>query len=330
MPQRPSRLQKWMSKYHIGDALMFLLFVAIAVVFWVLQNLKTEYELPVDVPLTLVGVPEDVTITGELPSSVRATVHGPGTSLIRFYGGELNPIQVDFARYDRELEAGNVRIPATDIRAAIDSQIGEGANIVALDCDTLEVYYNRGVSRRLPVRLTGTITPAAHGYLQSVRLQPDTIEVVAPREMLDTMQCVYTRPVQLNEVSESHTVEAGFAMRKGVVYRPSTVSVRVNIDYYTDRRIDVPITIEGLPQGKSLYVSPSTVTVSYRIGAQLDRLTAADFPLVITYDDVRDRTDGICPLQLKVLPPNVSDVQIQPSEVEFLIKTEGRREGGRR
>lgn len=328
--KRERRFKQWMSKYRIGDIFVFLFFLFLSLVFWLMQNLKEDYDLEVRADLSLTGVPDDVIITTNLPPTVRATIHGQGTALYRFINGNLDPIELDFAHYDKGLEVGRVRVPLSDIRAAIDYQLSEGSRIVTLDCDTLEFFYNRGVSRRLPVRLSGSVTTTGHTYLQGIRLQPDSVDVFAPREVLDTMHYAYTQPLRQSNLEESRTYDASFVEHKGVSYGPNKIQVTADVDYITEKTIEVPVRSVGFPAGFTLSTFPQQVSVTFRVGAaQYDNVTADNLKIHLSYTELQGEGQKTARLHVDSLPPTVSDVVITPAEVEFLIKQTSSQEGGR-
>lgn len=319
--------RKW-SGYQNNDILVFFFFFLMSGLFWVLQNLNDEYEMDVEVPIVLQGVPDGVVITTDLPSTLTAKISDKGTSLVSFYSKRLPPVELDFARYDKGFESGRAQVPLNDVRQAIERILSSTTRITTIETDTLEFYYNRGSSRYLPVGLCGRVSAKSHNYIRSLRVQPDSVLVYAPQEVLDTMRRAYTQALNVTELDKTTELKAGFPNIKGVKYEPSEVMVLANVDYYTEKSVEVPVVGLNFPADKSLRTFPSKVKVIFSIGsAYYNQVSSQDFALVITYEDLLNNDRPKYQLNLKSLPQFVSNVRIQPSEVDYLIE-QTMKEGG--
>ena len=141
------------------EVFVFLFFFVVSSGFWLLQTLNETFEMEISVPLALKNVPENVHITTDLPPQVHITMRDRGTTLLRFFRYTVqNAIEVDFEKYDAGLTNGRVQVPLTDVQRMIQSQLGVSSHINAIRPDTLEYYYNRGVARKLPIKICGNIT----------------------------------------------------------------------------------------------------------------------------------------------------------------------------
>lgn len=272
-------------------------------------------------PLTLTDVPEDVLITTPLPPHVMATISGRGTALLLYQTDNIPPVKIDFTLYDKGTASGHSRVPMTDVRMLLEKQLTSGARLGEVIADTLEFYYNRGVSKRLPVRNRGHISTSAHNYIRSMRFKPDTVEVFAPRDVLDTMQYAYTQQYSFSEVNRSDTYKVEFMSQKGVYYKPDHVQLLLDVDFYTEKSIRVPVREVNFPAGLALRTFPSDVLVTFRIGAsKYNSVTPQDFLILITYEELIKNDDQKIRLRLKTIPEGISNIRIHPQEVDYLIE----------
>ena len=60
------------------EFLIFLFFLAVSAGFWCMITLNETYEKEVNVPLQMIGVPDNVVITDPLPDTVRAVLKDKG------------------------------------------------------------------------------------------------------------------------------------------------------------------------------------------------------------------------------------------------------------
>ena len=301
---------------------VFLFFFVVSSGFWLLQTLDETFETEISVPLELKNVPEKVHITTKLPSQIHVTIRDRGTTLLRFVRYSVqNTIEVDFEKYDAGLTTARVQIPIVDIQRLIQSQLGVSSHIITIRPDTLEYYYNRGVARQLPVMVCGSISASPQNYIQSINLSEDSIMVYAPISVLDTMQYAYTQVVNLSGLKENLTQNVQFCRMKGVEYVPNQVEVTALVGYYAEKTVEVPIVGVNFPGDKELRTFPSKAKVTFRVeSGRYQRVTAENFVLAVTYEELLQNISDKYRLHLKSLPEGVTNARISPLEVDYLIE----------
>jgi len=311
------------------EFLVFLFFLFVSALFWVLQAMNDTIDVEVTVPLQLRNVPKNVMLTTELPSEVKVTVRDRGSSLLHYFRHrELAPVSLDFSRYDNGSVSARVQVSSSDVQKAIQNQLGGGSKVQSIRPDTLEFYYNRGLHRRLPVRITGTITASPQNYLLGVQSEPDSVDVYAPSSILDTLQAAYTQVVDLLDMTNTVTQEISFNSKPGIKYIPSSVKFTVDVDYFTEKTVEVPIIGLNFPGDKQLRTFPSKAKITFRVGsASFKNVTGDSFVLAITYEELLQHAAEKYRLHLKSIPDGVSNVRIVPSEVDYLIEQGEEEEG---
>ena len=304
------------------DFFVFLFFFVVSSAFWLLQTLNETFETEVSVPLKLKNVPENVHITTGLPSQVNITIRERGTTLLHFFRYSVqNTIEVDFDKYDAGLTNARVQVPTTDVQRLIQKQLGVTSHIISMRPDTLEYYYNRGVGRLLPVKVCGNISASPQNYIQSISLSEDSVMVYAPNAVLDTMQYAYTQAVSLSGMKENAVHNISFRRMKGVEYIPDMVQMTARVGYYAEKTVEVPIIGLNFPADKELRTFPSKAKVTFRVeSGRYQRITAENFVLAITYEELLQNPTDKYRLHLKSLPEGVTNARISPREVDYLIE----------
>jgi len=311
------------------DFFVFLFFFVVSFGFWLLQTLNETFETEISVPLKLKNVPDNVHITMGLPSQVNVTVRERGTTLLHFFRYSVqNVLEVDFDKYDAGLTNARVQVPTTDVQRMIQKQLGVSSHIISMRPDTLEYYYNRGVARRLPVKICGSITASPQNYIQTITLSEDSVMVYAPNAVLDTMQYAYTQIINLSGMKENTIHDVTFRRMKGVEYEPNMVQMTVYVGYYAEKTVEVPIIGLNFPGDKELRTFPSKAKVTFRVeSGQYQRITAENFVLAITYEELLQNPTDKYRLHLKSLPEGVTNARISPREVDYLIELSEMEEG---
>ncbi len=304
------------------EFLIFLLFLVVAAAFWLLRTLNENYEAEIVVPMKLVNVPEGVVITEDLPSALHLKVKDRGTVLVGyFYGNELPEVQVDYTRYSTESITGSVQVPQADVQKLLTAGLMASTQMEQVRPDAYEFHYNKGVRKRLPVRLAGRLKTAPQYYLLETTFTPDSVWVYAPLTQLDTMQAVYTQPFDAENLNEDVTRTLSLTHSRGMKVIPAETELKLKVDVYTEKTVEVPVLAMDFPPTHDLRTFPGKVNVTFRVGAvNFKDIEADDFLLAVTYEELMENRHPKLQLKLKVLPEGVSHVRIHPSEVDYLIE----------
>lgn len=304
------------------EFLIFLFFFALSAVFWLLQTLNETFETEVVVPLKLNNVPSNLIITSDLPDELHVTVQDKGSILMKYlYGQPLTPVTVDYKNYDFGGMAGRVQVQEAEVRRAIAAQLFSSTRIQNIKPDTLEFFYNRGLKKKVPVLISGVIEPAQQYYLRHVVAKPDSVVVFAPSSILDTLQAAYTQNFYQAGLVESKNLQIPVRPIRGAKFIPEVLDVQIDVDVYTEKTVEVPIVGVNFPADKDLRTFPSKVKVTFKVGSKSYKsITAEDFVLVISYEELINNESSKIPLHLKSIPEGVSSVRIHPSEVDYLLE----------
>ena len=305
------------------ETAVFLFFVLLSALFWLIQTLNGSFDLMMSYPLQLVGVPENVVITTGLPADIEVTVHDKGTSLLKYVlDSKPKPLTIIFTDHDDGSTFGHVVMTHSELLAQVSASMMASTSIVELKPDTIEYYYSRGVSRKVAVKPRGNITTDQLYYLADVACQPDTVTVWGPQEMLDTLTSIATAQLDLKALTESTSETVRLMAPKGLKVEPEMVTLTADVDMFTEKSVSVPIVGTNFPAGHTLRTFPSVVTVRFRVGAKdYKSITASNFVITATYEELMALPHNAkWKLELRSLPPGISQVRIQPEEVDFLIE----------
>ena len=316
------RIKNALLGHRNKEFLIFLFFFLVSTAFWLLQSLNETFDVEIKVPLKLEHVPEDVVVTSDLPSELTVKVRDKGTVLVRYiYGADVSPVAVDYRDYDKGMVSGGVVVERSYVQKKIQSRLVASTNIVSIRPDTLEFFFNRGARKKVPVELAGTIETSPEYYLKRVDFEPDSVEVLAPLAILDTISQAFIVPVHLSDLASNAKIQRTLHRVRGAKFIPEQVDMMVQVDLYTEKTVEVPIIGVNFPGSKDLRTFPSKVDVTFRIGmSRFKDITADDFVLAVTYEELMENDSSKLKLHLRSVPPGVSNVRIEPSEVDYLIE----------
>ena len=127
---------------------LFLLFLAVSYVFWLLLTLNHEVQEDVEVPISIVNVPDSVTFISDVPSAVKVSVRDKGSVLIRHQMGGVKVMKLDWNDYastNSKFMMGKV-----DLGARLRDYFGPSSQIVTVVPDSIRINYTTDPGRRVP------------------------------------------------------------------------------------------------------------------------------------------------------------------------------------
>jgi hypothetical protein len=298
----------------------FLFFLILSAIFWLILTLNEGYEKELKIPVRIVNVPKNVMLTSPSVDTVRATVRDQGWVLLNYMFGEYNNnVKIDFRNYDKTFGKGVV--PNADLKRLIEQSLESSSKVTAVKPEKLEYFYNNGEHKRVPVHWNGRVIPEQLFFISHVDYKPDTVDVYASREKLDSIRIVYTEPLNYVGFRDTLLVDCKLAHAADVKVVPERIQVVFHTDLLTEESIDVPIKCINLPAGKTLRTFPAKVRVNFVAGvSQIRELTADEFIVVADYLEIEQKASEKCNIYLKEVPHGISRATLNTKQVDYLIE----------
>ena len=310
------------SKFN-RELLIFLFFLFLSGVFWLSLTLNETYEQEFAIPVTITDVPKNAVLTSDEVDTVRMTIRDKGIVLAAYhYGDYLRNIQFSFRNYTRNNGTG--LIAAQDIQKTIYQHMLSSSKIVSMKPEKLEFYYNYGTKKQMPVRWNGRVIPEELYFISRVEHSPDSITVYASDEKLDSINMVYTEPLNYANFRDTLIVNCHLSKLRGVKMVPDHIQVSFFTDVLTEERIEgIPIEGINMPEGKVLRTFPAKVSVTFVTGVSDYRnLRPENFTVVADYQEIKQNPSEKCRIYLKDVPAGISRAKLETTMVDYLIETE--------
>ena len=260
-------------------------------------------------------------LTSDETDTIRMTIRDKGITLATYlYGDKLKNVKVNFSTYAHNNGTGTVS--AAELQKLTYRHLANGSRITSVKPEKLEFYFNYGAKKRVPVRWSGRVIPEELYFISRVQYWPDSVDVYASTEKLDSINIIYTEQLNYVNFRDTLMVDAHLARDKGVKAVPEKIKVGFFTDVLTDESIE-GVAIQGinLPPGKALRTFPSRVTVHFVTGVNLYRnLKPEDFTVVADYQELKANPSEKCHISLKKSPPGISRVHLSIDEVDYLIE----------
>ncbi len=303
------------------EFLIFLFFLALSGIFWLIMTMNQTYEKELKIPVHIVNMPKNVVLTSDETDTIKATVRDKGWMLLMYmYGNALYPVSVNFNTYSKNNGYGAVS--ASELQRMLYMQMSASSKITGIKPDKVEFFYNYGSSKRVPIRWRGNVVPEELYFISHVDYLPDSINVYASKEKLDSITYINTEYLNLSNLRDSLAVNCRLQKIRGVKLVPERIKVIFYTDVLTEESMnDIPIVGINMPEGKVLRTFPAKVSVRFVTGvSQFRNLRPQDFTVVVDYNEIARNPSDKCKLYLKAVPQGITRATLETDLVDYLIE----------
>jgi len=302
------------------NALTFFVFLLISTLAWFLNALDKEQNATFQLPVSFVGVPNNILITDSLPAFLTLNIRDSGRQIFKYQRTDSQPMTIDLSRtfYDK----GEFTITAEQLRGQIMRYMQPTTMIERIRPDTISVNYEKLSTAKVPVVADFEIETASQHMLSSEPIvEPSEITVFAPKNILDTLQFIKTQKITFIDLKSSINVKAMLKPENSVRFATDNVTLHVAVEMFTEKTLQIPITIINCPANILVKTFPSVVDATFNVGADsYNKVKISDIQVSFDYRNIHSDDSGKIALQAQALAPYISNIQIKPANVEFVIE----------
>lgn len=281
--------------------LVFVISFILAFCLWFIVNLSRDFNITINLPLEIGNLPEEMALVGDPPDFASVGVTGEGWKLISLYN---NPPRIIIDAEEAEV----------NLFERVQQQISVVSEVSITNVEPLafQLDLEEKIYREVPVVAQVDInTQERFGIIGSPELEPDHVTISGAASLVNEIQEVSTRSVELADVNESRELELEVESPiPGISVEPERITYKFEITEFTEGEVRIPIRIRNLPPGSAVTYNPSTVTVIY--GIPIDQYSEVQntrpFIAYVDYNTIEEDTTGL------VIP------QIEKTEDDFDIR----------
>ncbi len=304
------------------EFLIFLFFLAVSAGFWCMLTLNETYEREVNVPLQMIGIPDNVVVTDPLPDTVKAVLRDKGYVLMSYiYGDAIRPVVINFSSCAKKSDKGTLS-QAEFIKQLYGKLFGS-TKIVSVKAEKWDFYYNYGLAKMVPVVIDGEVKAYDDYYIARTEISPEHVKIYSSKEKLDSIEEVFTEI--LNVVGFKDTVSRTVSIKKiaGVKTEPGKVRVKFYADKMLETELMVPVKAVNMPEHYIFRPFPARVPVRVVVGkSQFQSLNPDNFVVEVDYKELPVNPNEKCTLVLRTVPNYVISASLNVKQVEYLIEKE--------
>ncbi len=263
-----------------------LLALLLAVLIHVVVQRDSVREAVVDLPISIINVPNGQVLAGPVPEIAKARVRGRWGGIRELLSDRSARIVVDAG-----LHRSGGRF-VFEQRAVAQQLATAHVEVLAVDPAWIDLHFEPLEHRSVPVEpmLAGEPAPGFRVTAASVHVDPAKVDVSGPASQVRKLLTVQT--VSLDLAGTDHDVRTTVHLQvpPGRVVRiaPEEVTVDVRLDEQTVTRTlpPQPIVVRGCPEGSRCTVDPAEVELRIEGPARAASAFAAHPPDNIVYADL--------------------------------------------
>lgn len=284
----------------------------ISLALWFIVNLNRDFNVNIEVPIQLADLPEDITVSTDIPESVQVNVTGEGWNIISVYS---NPPTLLINAQSRSVNVSD------QIRNQMNAF--SDLNIIQVQPSLIAIETERKASRRVPVENRVEVTfRERFGVLNGPSVVPDSIQVSGAESRLDTIDSWPTVQVRINDVFTDMMRQVPLQdPPNGLTIIPEAVTLTADVTEFTEAEIQIPIRTRNLPSGSAVTYNPSSITVQIDvpIGQYSQIREQRPFRAFVEYAVIESDTTGRVVPQVEVTDPDytVRVRDFRPSTVSY-------------
>lgn len=298
---------------------VYLMFLAISIVFWFMQAIKEMSEVTLTYQLVIENLPRNLVYTSEMPSEVNVSYSSKGWNAFyyKFMKNKDQALVINFK--DIAQNAGKLSIDANTLRRAAMKVKPMGMTFKSTTPNRISVFYSNGQHKRVPVIFNGHVTTTDGRFQCGTILTPDSVDLYAPEHLYGSITSIKTENMTFEELQDTLTTKLALLVPHGAKVIPDSIEACICVDIFTDKTIQVPVYSENVPTNKIMRTFPQKVEVTFLVSSTLyDDITPQDFLIAIDYKEAQPGTSR-CKLHLRQTPENIRHLRM-PESVEYIIE----------
>ena len=317
-----AKVKAFFQSYLWKKTLTFLFFLSLAFGFWMLQSLQRPFEIGIDVPIHYINIPKEIVLDNNAPTEIKVTIRDKGTTLLKYTVGKKKHegIEIDLEKIN--LKKSTYTIFAKELATKISNYLPTNAILVSGIPDFLNIEYQALQKKKLPVALSGKLTPAS-GFLlvDTVLFTPAKVAAHGAKDVLDSLFAIYTENISIENINSPIKKKINLIAPKGITLEVTEVELNVSAEEFTEKVIQIPVICRNLPHNYKIHIFPPTVEIIIPVTlVNYGKIDAINFEIGIDYLDLIKSQNYTTNVTLLKKPDWIKSYRLNPEKVEFLIE----------
>lgn len=301
--------------------LLLLLSILLAFIIWLLHSLSMQYSVFFEYNVELTSSLEGRSRSAASEDVLIVRGRSEGYYILRQRIGHRKAIRVTAPATALVHKEGDVfSVNCESIKSNIVEALGGSVDLEFIVSESLDFSFPRIVSKRVPVAPKTSISfIPQYMPLERIELRPDSVDIYGDARLLETVDSVMTEMISVSGVDGPIQGICSLVPIRRVEFSEDDIYYSLNVVRYIEESMDVPVTAVGVPEGKDMFVLPSTVRLTFRRVFSSTRYAPDNFVLAVDYADYINTIDSELVPELVSRPEGIISWQISPRYVDCIL-----------
>ena len=296
----------------------FLIFIIVSSFFWTVTKFSNIYKFKNDFDINWTNVPETIIVENE-QNKISLLFSASGFEIL-LYKLFNNKIEISLDKdvvYENNIALVNINNKIYEI----EKQLFDNNIIEDLISKKISFNYSTLSSKKVPVLVDKKIN-FRPGYLNENKfnIYPDSIVVVGPNNIIDTLKNVKTYLFERNDIYKSIDEKIKLLLLDNLSYSENQIKLSSIVKKYSEKEFKIPIKIINLPDSIRLKLFPNHVTLKAIISLDdFNDIIDDNFKIIVNYKLLKSNYSSLS-LFLTEYPGNVKNINWYPKTVNYLIR----------
>lgn len=300
--------------------LIFIVCLLCAMGAWMFMALNNKYVYTAKTVLFYKNIPQKRAFHPLQSDTVDLMIEGTGWQLV-FARLRLKPQSINLSLL--ELNQRNYTVISQQL-FNINKGLESSQTVISVRPDTLYFDFTPRTTKRVPLKMIEKLSfVKQYGISGNIVMNPSYITVSGPKEELDKIHSWNTDTLSLNMVQSS--ISGRFAVQaskqKNLSVFPSMVDVKIPVEEFTEKAIEVPIKILNNHQYRNVKLFPKKAVVKFMV--PLSAYAQVNESLIEASVDLEQwSVNHQHQLMVNVtrFPSFCKLINVKPSSIDFIIE----------
>ena len=296
---------------------VFVLFLVLAFFISMVAKLSNQLSQTLQLKLIPTQLSTKEILTENKPNYVYVTIKTQGFNMLKYAFKDL-AIEIDVTKLEKDGSFYHWRTNPKDLKLLnyFDSDV----IVEAITPNTVSFTYDVQSLKKIPVVVRAT-PEFALGYdlLNGLKSQPDSVTVVGPKVLLDSISNVFTSNLLLTDVKKDIDQTVALEITPNLSFSNKFVQIKGEVDKFTEGKLNIPVSVINLPEAISLSIFPKEVPVVFYTNLNsYNSIDATDFVVVCDYNRLDTSINVLTPI-LESYPTTIKNASLQINKLEYVI-----------
>ena len=304
-----------MFKYKTLNKFLFFLFIS--VLFSTIVKLTKVHTKSISYKINLVDIPDNKIISNQSVDSIKLTVSSFGLDFIKYY---LSNQVINISSKDILDNSQSYVITQSNSYSQIDNFITPKFELISINFDSLFFDYDRLRTKNVPVVLNSSINfSQGFDYFENFTLTPDSISVIGPELVLESINAVTTKELILDNLKSSINQNLLLDIQNtNLKYSNKFVKLLIDVEKSTESILDIPVSITNIPKDIKLNYYPKMIKISFTVSLDnYQNYSSKDFKIICDFNQIS--LDGKLTPKVINQPNLIKNLRLINNEIQYVF-----------